>query len=217
MSTTMTASPMAPHTPPILVASPKRHYLSQCSFRKFTLNEYHKMIETGVLTSGEPYELLEGNLVHKMSRGIPHDYAIQSLTKRLVRLLPNEWDVRAQCAITLTDDSEPEPDFALVRGDESTYRARHPGPADIGLLAEVSDSSLRVDRHDKGSIYAANGIPIYWVVNVTDKVIEVYTQPTGTGETAAYTKRDDFPVGTAVPAVLDGASVGTITVAEVFG
>lgn len=198
-------------------AAPQRYYLAQSTFRKFTLDEYHKMIETGVLTSGEPYELLEGNLVHKMSRGTPHDAAILVLTKRFVRLVPDGWEVRGQSAVTLTGGSEPEPDFALVRGDESTYRNRHPGPADIGLVVEVSDSSLRVDRHDKGSIYAHNAIPVYWVVNVIDKVIEVYTDPTGTGPTATYAARNDYLSGTAVPVALDGTAVGTIAVADVTG
>jgi Uma2 family endonuclease len=204
-------------TTPATGAPPHRYYLAQSTFRKFTLDEYHKMIETGVLSSGEPYELLEGNLVHKMSRGIPHDKAIQALTKRFVRLLPTGWDVRAQCAVTLAGGSEPEPDFAIVRGDESTYGNRHPGPADLGLVVEVSDSSLRIDRHDKGIIYAQNGIPVYWVANVIDKVIEVYTQPSGTGDAAVYTQRADYPVGTAVPVVLDGNTIGSITVAEVMG
>ncbi len=207
---------MSPTTP-ATSAPPKRHYLAQSSFRRFTLGEYHKMIETGVLIDGEPYELLEGHLVHKMSRGSPHDSALQVLTKRFVRLCPAGWEPRCQSAVTLAGDSEPEPDFVLARGDETTFRTRHPGPAEIGLVVEVSDSSLAVDRHDKGSIYAANGIPVYWVVNVTDKVIEVYTQPAGTGDTAAYATRNDYPVGTAVPIVLDGNAVGTITVAEVMG
>jgi Uma2 family endonuclease len=204
-------------TTPTTGAPPQRYYLAQSTFRKFTLDEYHKMIEAGVLSSGEPYELLEGNLVHKMSRGIPHDRAIQALTKRYVRAIPVGWDVRAQCAVTLTGGSEPEPDFAIVRGDESTYGSRHPGPADIGLVVEVSDSSLRIDRHDKGSIYARESIPVYWVVNVVDKVIEVYTQPSGPTATPAYAKRDDYAVGTSVPLVLDGNAVGTIAVADVMG
>lgn len=202
---------------PATTAAPQRHYLSQTTFRKFTLAEYHKLIELGVLMDGEPYELLEGNLVHKMSRGSPHDSALQALFKRLLRVLPAGWDVRGQSAVTLTGNSEPEPDLAVVRGDENTYRTRHPGPADIGLLAEVSDSSLFIDRDDKGSIYARERIPVYWVVNVVDKVIEVYTQPGGPAENPAYTKRDDYPVGTAVPVVLDGNAVGTIAVADVMG
>ncbi|MFO0822775.1 MAG: Uma2 family endonuclease [Gemmataceae bacterium] len=123
-----------------------RHYLAQSTFRKFTLDEYHRMIEQGVLMDGEPYELLEGNLVHKMSRGILHDRAIQLLNKRFVRMVPPGWDVRTQSAITLPTGSEPEPDFALVRGDEVTYSNHHPAPSEIGLLVEVSDSSLAIDR-----------------------------------------------------------------------
>jgi Uma2 family endonuclease len=202
---------------PATTAAPQRHYLSQTTFRKFTLAEYHKLIELGVLMSGEPYELLEGHLVHKMSRGIPHDHAIQVLNKRFIRLIPSGWDVRCQCATTLPTGSEPEPDFALVRGDETIYRTRHPGPTDIGLLVEVSDSSLLIDRDDKGSIYARERVPVYWVVNVVDKMIEVYTQPGGPAENPAYAKRDDYPVGTAVPVVLDGNAVGTIAVADVMG
>lgn len=213
MSATAPA-PTAPAAPP---APGFRYYLAQSTFRKFTLDEYHKMIQTGVLLDGEPYELLEGNLVHKMARGTPHDSAIQALTKRLIRLAPAGWDVRGQSAVTLTGGSEPEPDFALVRGDESTFRTRHPEPADIGLVVEVSDSSLRVDRHDKGRIYAQNGIPVYWVVNVVEKQIEVYTQPAGTGEDATYARRDDYPAGSAAPVVLDGATVGAISVTEVMG
>ncbi len=206
---------MSPATTPTTTSSTVPYYLQQSTFRKFTLAEYHKMIETGVLLDGDPYELLEGHLVHKMSRGIPHDRAIQALTKRFYRIMPPGWDVRGQCAITLPSGSEPEPDCALVRGDENTYSEHHPGASEIGLLVEVSASSLLIDRHDKGRIYAGEKIPVYWVVNVVDKVIEVYTQPGGTGDTAAYGHRQDYPVGTAVPVVLDGIAVGTIAVADV--
>jgi Uma2 family endonuclease len=206
-----------PQTTPATVTPPQRYYLAQSTLRKFTLAEYHKMIENGVLLSGEPYELLEGNLMRKMPRGVRHAAAAQALTKRFVRLLTTGWDVSPGCAVTLAPDSEPEPDLAFVRGDENIYRTRHPGPADIGLLVEVSDSSLAIDRHDKGSIYAANGIPVYWVVNVVDKVIEVYTAPAGTGASAAHTARTDYAVGSAVPVVLDGTTVGSIAVAEVTG
>ena len=208
MSTATTTTPTA--------TTVKRHYLAQSAFRKFTLAEYHKLIELGVLLDGEPYELLEGNLVHKMSRGTPHDWAVQVLTKRLIRMMSDDWDVRSQCAITLPSGSEPEPDIAVVRGKIS-YRDHHPGPTEIGLLVEVSDSSLLIDREDKGSIYAREKIPVYWVVNIVDKVIEVYTQPAGAGEAAAYGQRQDYPVGTAVPVVLDGTTVGSVAVAEVVG
>ena len=207
MSNTTAAPPM-----------PAPEFLEGAGFRRFTIDEYHQIIRDGILIDGEPIELLEGWMVKKMSRGTPHDAAVQALTKRLLRLAPAGWDVRGQSAVTLTTgDSEPEPDFALVRGDESTYRDRHPGPTDIGLVVEVSHSSLRVDRVGKGRIYARAGIPVYWVVNVVDKVIEVYTQPSGPTDAPAYAKCDTFAVGTAVPVVLDGATVGTIAVADVMG
>jgi Uma2 family endonuclease len=213
-----TATPTAPAsttTPPPAPAKP--YYLSQSTLRRFTLAEYHRMIETGILIDGEPYELLEGWIVRKMSRGNPHDSSIMALTKRLVRMMPAGWDVRAQCAITLTDDSEPEPDFALVRGDESTYRDHHPGPTEIGVLIEVAASSLAVDRYDKGRIYARDRIPAYWVVNVVDRQIEMYTQPGGPADAPAYQQRQDFLPGSAVPVVLDGQTVGTIAVSDVLG
>jgi Uma2 family endonuclease len=208
---------MTPTATPTTTAPPMRHYLAQSTFRRFTLDEYHKLIEIGVLVDGEPYELLEGHLVLKMSRGTPHDSIILVLTKRFVRLAPMGWEPRVRSAITLTNNSEPEPDFALVRGDETTFRKRHPNPADIGLVAEVSDSSLAIDRHDKGSIYAANGIPVYWVVNVPEKLVEVYTQPSGTGDAATYAHRQDYVPGSAVPVTLDGVQVGTVSVNDIFG
>ncbi|HEX4613662.1 MAG TPA: Uma2 family endonuclease [Urbifossiella sp.] len=215
---TLPPTPTAPTlgmTPPPVPAKP--FYLTMSTLRRFTLAEYHRMIETGVLIGGEPYELLEGWIVRKMSRGNPHDSAITALNKRLVRMLPAGWDVRCQCAATLSDDSEPEPDFALVRGDERTFRDYHPGPAEIGLLVEVSDSSLTVDRHDKGRIYARDGIAVYWVVNVVDRQIEVYTQPGGPAGAPAYQNRHDFPPGTVIPVVLDDQKVGVIAVSDVLG
>jgi Uma2 family endonuclease len=210
MSAPATAAPAA-----------RPYYMSQVGFRKFTLDEYHRMIENGVLTDGEPYELLEGNLVLKMSRGNAHDSALQALAEQFYRVVfagPAGWSVRGQSAVTLPPDgSEPEPDLAVVRGNATTYRDHHPGPGEIGLLVEVADSSLLVDRHDKGRIYARAGVPVYWVVNVVDKVIEVYTQPSGPTAAPAYARRDDYPPGTAVPVVLDGATVGTVAVAEVVG
>ncbi len=198
--------------------TPAPEFAENAGFRPFTLDEYHQMISAGILLDGEPVELLEGWMIKKMSHGTPHDAILQALYKRLLRLAPDGWDVRGQSAITLPDDdSEPEPDFAVVRGDESTYRNRHPGPADIGIVVEVAHSSLRVDRVGKARIYARAGIAVYWVVNVAEKVIEVYTNPSGPTDAPAYAKRDDYAVGTTVPVVLDGNAVGAITVAEVFG
>src|SRR6516164_9432801 len=109
---------------------------TMAGFRRFSVAEYHRLIELGILTEDDNLELLEGYLVHKMSRNPPHDSAIQKGNRTWLRLLPAGWDVRVQSAVTLTD-SEPEPAFAIVRGDASTYLARHPAAADIGLIIEV--------------------------------------------------------------------------------
>lgn len=193
-------------------ATTSRHYLQQSTTRRFTPAEYHELIAIGVLKEGEPIELLEGYLIQKLPRGARHDTALDCLEGLLLGLPLAGWFGRPMRAVTLTD-SEPEPDYAIVRGPRGRYGATHPTPAEIGLLVEVSDSSLLIDRHDKGRIYSLTGIPVYWVVNVVDKVIEVYTQPGG----PTYGQRQDFPVGTDVPVVLDGSTVGTISAADVMG
>jgi Uma2 family endonuclease len=196
--------------------TPAPEFLENAGFRQFTVDEYHRMIEAGILLDGEPIELLEGWMVKKMSHGTPHDSSMDAFEGLLLALLPSDWFMRCQRAVTLSD-SEPEPDYAIVRGPRDRYRKGHPTPPDIGLLVEFSVSSLRLDRVGKGRVYARAGIPTYWVVNVIDKVIEVYTQPAGTGETAAYATRTDFAVGSSVPVVLDGNTVGTVAVADVMG
>src|SRR5438132_62975 len=93
---------------------------TMAGFRRFSVAEYHRLIQIGILTEDDNLELLEGYLVHKMSRNPPHDGTIQKVMKRLLRFHPAGWEVRVQSAITLPE-SEPEPDLAVVRGDENTY------------------------------------------------------------------------------------------------
>jgi len=181
-------------------------------FRRFTVDEYHRLIEIGILTENDNLELLEGYLVHKMSRNPPHDGTYQKVLKRLLRCIPPEWDARGQCAITLAE-SEPEPDIAVVRDDPRGYMTRHPEPADCGLIIEVSDSTLSFDRADKSRIYAGAGIAVYWVVNVVDGQIEVYHSPNGT----TYADRQDYRPGDTIPLVLDGVTVAQLSVAELIG
>jgi Uma2 family endonuclease len=119
--------------------------------------------------------------------------------------VPAGWDLRVQSAITLAE-SEPEPDFAIVRGDETAYLARHPTAADIGLVVEVSDSTLPGDRDDKGRIYARAGIPSYWIVNLINRQVEVYTAPSGPGPDPHYTQRADYRAGDTLSLLLAGAT-----------
>lgn len=201
--------------PPVTADLPAPEFLEGSGFRKITVDEYHDMLRTGILNHGDPYELLEGFMVRKMSHGPPHDSGMDAIEAFLPDLIPDGWFVRCQRAVTLRD-SEPEPDYAIVLGPRSRYKSAHPTPAEIGLLMEFSASSLRIDRVGKARIYARAGIPVYWVVNVVDRKIEVYSEPSGPCESPAYAKCDEYSVGTAVPVVVDGTVVGTIAVADVM-
>ena len=185
------------------------------TLRLFSVEEYHQLIRAGILDENDDVELLEGYVVPKKSCNPPHDTAIRILSKHLERLLPPGWDYRAQSAITLSD-SEPEPDLAVVRGDERTYSNRHPGPADLGLVVEVSDTSLAFDRTDKARIYARAGIETYWIINLVDRQVEVYTQPTGPSASPGYIRRDDVPLGGSVSLLLDGVVIAALAVRDLL-
>ena len=195
-------------TPPLPVRTPLRA-------KTYTVAEYHDLIDRGVLTGRDRVELIDGILVDQMPKNPPHESAINRLTPRLGRLLPSGWVLRVQSPVTFAA-SEPEPDFSVARGTEADFDARHPEPADIALVVEVSESSLAFDRGDKFRLYARADIPVYWVVNVIDRQIEVYTDPTGPAANPAYRTRTDYAAGQSVPVVLDGTAVGAVAVSDVI-
>ena len=188
--------------------------LSVAGFKRFTPEEYHKLADAGIIMEGEPFELLEGYLVEKPVRKSPHEDALRRLTGRLPRRLPADRFLQIQGAVAL-GESEPEPDGAILRGDETVCDGRLPTPADICLVAEVSDSSLAFDRRDKGRIYARAGIPVYWIINVVDRQIEVYSDPQPTAP-PAYATHTNYPAGQDVPIVLDGQAVASIPAADLL-
>jgi Uma2 family endonuclease len=189
-------------------------FLARTLYPRVTVEQYHQMIEDGVFGDGEPIELIEGYLVLKPSHNSPHANAVRKLNKRLVRFAPSGWEVQCQLPITLPD-SEPEPDAVLARGDETTFADHHPAPAEIGLVIEVADSSRYSDRTEKLRVYARAGIPVYWIVNVADKQIEVYTNPDASAPPPAYRTRTDHKLGDSVPVVLDGVEAAKLPVSEV--
>lgn len=184
-------------------------------FRRFTVPEYHKLIEIGMLTEDDRVELLEGYLVEKMPHDPIHDGTIQLVEGAITRLLPGGWCQRVQSAITLPT-SEPEPDVAVVRGSRRSYLSRHPIVSDFGIVIEVSNTTLDSDRTDKLPIYARDGLPVYWIVNLIDMQIEVYEQPSGPTANPDYATRKTYKPGDAVPLVLDGNAVGTIPASELL-
>lgn len=190
-------------------------FQAMTAFRKFSVAEYQKLIDVGVLTDEDRVELLENYLVLKMPANPPHNSTVTKLYRRLDRLAPAGYVVRSQVSSDLPD-SRPEPDGYVARGGETAFDARDPRPDEIALVIEVSDSSLQRDRVDKGRIYARVSIPQYWVVNLVDRQVEVYTDPTGPVSVPVYRRRQDFAAGRTVPLELDGQTVGMVSVDELL-
>lgn len=184
---------------------------------RFTVAQYHDLIRLGVLHSGDPVELLEGVLVYKMTKSPPHRFATQVLRDLLTDMLPPGWFVDDQEPVT-TSDSEPEPDLMIVRGDRRQYlqQDRHPSPDETPIVIEVADSSLPTDRSLKGRLYARSRVREYWIVNLVDRQVEVYTDPTGDADQARYQTRADHPAGGEVPVTLDGIEVGRVRIADLL-
>ncbi len=182
---------------------------------RMTVEEYHQLIEQGFFRSGDPVELLDGFLVAKMARTPRHDSTIRRTQKRLVPLLGETWQMLCQMAITI-DESEPEPDLAVVKGSEADFEERHPGLEEVALVVESALSSLQTDRGPKGAIYARAKIPVYWVINLKEREIEVFTQPGEKKGEPAYLKRQTYRPGARIPVVLFGKKVGELAVADLL-
>ena len=190
---------------------PSRFYPKWAQLRRWTLAEYRRMVELGILTPADKLEHIDGHLVAKMPQNTPHRSSVVRLYTRLPRYLPNGWWVMSQCPLEV-GQQDPEPDGAVLRGADSDYDRRQPTAADCGLVIEVSDSSLREDRRVKAVLYAEAGIPTYWILIVEDRRVEAYSQPNG----STYATRTDYAPGQSVPLVLDGTAVAGIPVADLL-
>lgn len=153
---------------------------------RHTLDSYHAMIANGSILEGEPFELLDGQIVHKirsasgedlMTVGVEHALIVMRLAKLSSAFEARGCHLRSQQPITLPPHDEPEPDAAIVRGTLEDYSNHHPSAADILCVIEVADSSLSRDRGYKLQLYASAGIPMYVIVNLIERVVEIYKTP----------------------------------------
>jgi Uma2 family endonuclease len=181
---------------------------------RLSVQQYHAMIDAGVLTDDDPVELLEGILVFKMPKKPAHRAALRKLIKALEALVPPTYFVLSQEPITLSA-SEPEPDAAVVRGSDEDFAARHPGGSDVALVVEVADTTVARDRTIKLRTFAGASIPTYWLLNLVDRTIECYTQPEATPD-SRYKSREVFNESDSIDVTLDGVSLGTIAVAQLL-
>ncbi|MBL8800239.1 MAG: Uma2 family endonuclease [Planctomycetia bacterium] len=206
MSTAAVAALPKSAPAPLPISTPPRELY------RFTVAKYLDLVAAGVLGPDDHVELLEGWLVQKMSRNPPHDGTLNLIIPLLLSLLPLDYVLRNQSALVLAR-SVPEPDLAMVRGPGTLYLKRHPRPADVGLLIEVADSSRLLDRREKGKLYAEARIPEFWLINLVETQVEVYTQPKG-GKSPAYKQRQDYQAGQEVPLILNGQEVGRLAVSS---
>ena len=149
--------------------------------RRFTMDEYHLMGQVGILGEDDRVELLEGEIVEMAPIGSRHQATVDRLTELFSRRAVDTASIRVQGPVRLAGDSEPEPDLTLLRRRADFYATAHPGPEDVLLLVEVSDTSTEYDREVKIPLYARYGIIEVWLVSLGDGVVEVYRNPTGQG------------------------------------
>lgn len=183
---------------------------------RMSVDTYHALVDAGTFAPDEDVELIHGYVVKKMSKNPFHAKANQWLLIFLSQLIGinQGWYFAVQDPITLAD-SEPEPDLAVIRGTPDDQEG-HPGPQDVGIVIEVSDSSIDYDEVVKKQLYAFNGIGEYWIVNVVDKQIQVYTEPYHTEGRAGYRRQTNYVPGDSVPVILDGREYGRIPVSDIL-
>ncbi len=179
---------------------------------RLTVGRYRRMVEAGVFSEDEPVFLWRGRLVEKMTKGDPHAFAVVSLNELLVRLIPAAWHVRPEQPIAIVDSGLPEPDLTVVRGRPVDYKGKTPSAGDVALIVEVSASSLAVDSGDVLASYAGEGIPVYWIVDILGRKVEVYGGPIGPADSPRYRECRRYAPGERVPVVLDGREVGAVAV-----
>ena len=159
--------------------------------RPFTVKEYDWMIEQGILTENDNIELLNGAIVEKMPKGTKNANFNDIIANLFFQKLGQKVWIRNQNPIWLDDFSEPEPDIVLVEPPFSKYFEKHPTPADIFLILEVSDSTLSYDRTAKSAAYARGGIRQYLLLNVQDRTLEDYREPGADGYQSKQTLRGE--------------------------
>lgn len=147
--------------------------------RQWTVNDYHQMLDTGILAESDRVELLNGQIIEMSPQRPPHTTATKRAYDYLKPLLFGKADVRSQSPIILSSLSEPEPDIAVVAIDELEYSLSHPRPNDIFLLIEVADSTLARDLGEKAKAYSEANIQEYWVVDIRGRQVHIFRHPLG--------------------------------------
>ncbi len=145
--------------------------------KQWTREEYDRIVAAGAFHPMARLQLIQGEIVEMPPQSAGHATGVRRLQKALEQVFGEGYDIRPQLPVALSDDSEPEPDVAVVRGSLEDFRHRH--PTRPVLVVEIADSTLRFDKRRKRDMYAAAGVPEYWILNLVDEALEVYRDPHG--------------------------------------
>lgn len=174
-----------------MVALPSLPFDTQ-TLKRWSVDEYHCMAESGLLSECDRTELLSGQIILTIAKGTPHVTALRLLATALDQALANQpYFISTQDPIQLDDYSEPEPDLAILKGDFLDYAAHHPTPQDICLVVEVADSTLKQDCEVKDKLYAQAGIADYWVLDLPHRQLHIFRTPTSTGYSSHLILKQD--------------------------
>jgi len=193
-------------------ATTTRPTVSSPSPHRLTVDEYERIIEAGALEDPSRVELIDGYMVDKMAKGAGHGFTTKKLLRALDSRLPSGWTWRSEQPVRIPDFDEPEPDVAVVRGTDEDYEYKIPTADDVGLLVEVSESTLSQDRGKKLSAYAKGKIPVYWIVNLVNRQVEVFSRPGKTG----YRSHKTYSSGEQVPVTIGGRKLPPIAVDDLL-
>ncbi|MGD1909291.1 MAG: Uma2 family endonuclease [Rivularia sp. (in: cyanobacteria)] len=159
--------------------------------RKFTVEQFHKMAESGILNEDDRVELIRGEIIEMAAIGLKHAACVNRLSNFLAWKLGNRVITSVQNPVGLDDSSEPQPDVVLLKPREDFYASAHPQPKDVFLIIEVADTTIRYDREVKIPLYAEEGVVEVWLVDINEECVEVYREPAN----GSYQKVDKFAKG----------------------
>jgi Uma2 family endonuclease len=212
------STPSMPPEPPASLSGtpntseiiPSRDLLSR--LYRLSVRQFDQMVDKGVLAEDDRVELIEGLLVTKMGKKRPHVQAGVRGLRLLSRVVPGTWHVRKEDPIVTSEWGKPEPDLSVVRGRVEDYDDRDVAAADVALVVEIAESSLSIDRSDISLVYSSSGIPVYWIVNLVDHQVEVYSDPGPAG----YQSSPFMKPGQDIPVVIDGSELGRIAATDLL-
>ena len=156
--------------------------MTSTTAKRFTLEDYHRLAELGFFTEDDRVELIRGEIMQMAAKGTAHTNCCRDLLEELAGLVTGRAKLQCQDPIILSSNSEPEPDFAILRKRADNYRFSLPKPEDVFLVIEIADSTLNYDREVKLPLYAEAGISDYWIFNLIDNHLEAYSQPYPKGQ-----------------------------------